>query len=371
MSTLSCCDLVEALLAPRELAAIAQCLYVKALAKDKHLLKGDGYRAFCYQSLKEVSRSFAAVVMQLNDEVRDAVCVFYLVLRALDTIEDDMAVPVEKKTEMVLAFHEKLNLPEYSLEGVGEGHEQLLLVHYTNVLKMYRDLRPEFQAVIKDICKRMGEGMVKFFTKKVETTEDYEEYCFYVAGLVGYGLTDMFVVEGCDPKMTLEYQKCMGLFLQKVNIIRDFLEDQTDKDGPRCWWPKEIYGKHADSLWDFVKPENREKAVDCLNDMVENALVHVPRCLQYLAGLDERSIFTFCAIPQVMALATLVEVYNNPKVFDGKVKMRKGAAARVMVSSTNITDTKALFREYLTILEGKAQSESLKEKIAELKPLCQ
>jgi phytoene/squalene synthetase len=33
-----------------------------------------------------VSRSFAIVIEQLGDELRNAVCVFYLVLRGLDTV---------------------------------------------------------------------------------------------------------------------------------------------------------------------------------------------------------------------------------------------------------------------------------------------
>ena len=35
-------------------------------------------------------------------------CVFYLVLRALDTVEDDMAIPVEEKVPILRAFHEKI-----------------------------------------------------------------------------------------------------------------------------------------------------------------------------------------------------------------------------------------------------------------------
>ena len=34
-------------------------------------------------------------------------CVFYLVLRALDTVEDDMAVPQEIKIPLLRAFHGK------------------------------------------------------------------------------------------------------------------------------------------------------------------------------------------------------------------------------------------------------------------------
>lgn len=40
----------------------------------------------CYELLNMTSRSFAAVIQALDDELRPAVCIFYLVLRGLDTI---------------------------------------------------------------------------------------------------------------------------------------------------------------------------------------------------------------------------------------------------------------------------------------------
>lgn len=48
----------------------------------------------------------------------------------------------------------------------------------------------------------------------------------------------------------------MGLFLQKVNIIRDFLEDYEDG---RCFWPKKVWSKYAQDLGEFTKAENKEK----------------------------------------------------------------------------------------------------------------
>ncbi len=41
---------------------------------------------FCYDMLNKVSRSFAIVIEQLGDELRNAICIFYLVLRGLDTV---------------------------------------------------------------------------------------------------------------------------------------------------------------------------------------------------------------------------------------------------------------------------------------------
>jgi len=46
----------------------------------------------CYELLDATSRSFAAVIQALDPELRPAICIFYLVLRGLDTVEDDMSI---------------------------------------------------------------------------------------------------------------------------------------------------------------------------------------------------------------------------------------------------------------------------------------
>lgn len=40
----------------------------------------------------------------------------------------------------------------------------------------------------------------------------------------------------------------------------------------RMFWPKEIWGRYADSLADFKEPCNARQAVQCLNHMVTDAL---------------------------------------------------------------------------------------------------
>jgi phytoene/squalene synthetase len=44
------------------------------------------FLTFPTEMLVKTSRSFAMVIQELGDELRDAVCIFYLVLRALDTV---------------------------------------------------------------------------------------------------------------------------------------------------------------------------------------------------------------------------------------------------------------------------------------------
>ena len=66
------------------------------------------------------------------------------------------------------------------------------------------------------------------------------QYCHYVAGLVGIGLSQLFSASQLeDPEVGLdtELANSMGLFLQKTNIIRDYLEDIQQG---RAFWPEEV-----------------------------------------------------------------------------------------------------------------------------------
>lgn len=57
----------------------------------------------CYELLNLTSRSFAAVIQALDPELRPSICIFYLVLRGLDTVEDDMSI---KNRYVQTAFHD-------------------------------------------------------------------------------------------------------------------------------------------------------------------------------------------------------------------------------------------------------------------------
>ena len=67
------------------------------------------------------------------------------------------------------------------------------------------------------------------------------QYCHYVAGLVGIGLSRLFSASELEDKIVgedTELANSMGLFLQKTNIIRDYLEDNVEG---REFWPKEVF----------------------------------------------------------------------------------------------------------------------------------
>jgi farnesyl-diphosphate farnesyltransferase len=97
----------------------------------------------------------------------------------------------------------------------------------------------------------------------------------------------------------LDIANSMGLFLQKTNIIRDYLEDYVDG---RAFWPAEIWRKHATKtlqLGELALPENRTAARSCLNELITDALELIPDCLAYMDMCKHPGVFKFCAIPQV------------------------------------------------------------------------
>ena len=311
-------------------------------------------RDFCYAALGKVSRSFSAVIQQLPCELKDAVCVFYLVLRALDTVEDDMSIPLEQKLPLLIDFYKKSNTEGFSLSGIGDHDDYtVLLENYPKVYGMYKTLKLESQETIIDITKRMGKGMADFAKREVITVEDFDFYCHYVAGLVGIGLTNLFVTydpNSIDLENKNGISNSMGLFLQKTNIIRDYHEDLYSD---RTFWPKEIWSEYVDTLDYLAKAPEDEKSLATLNHMIVDALRHIPDCLQYLGSVKDEKIFRFTAVPQIMAIATLSKLYNNPKVLTGVVKVRKGLAAKLMMYSITMSDVYKYFEKGIREIDKK------------------
>lgn len=307
----------------------------------------------CFHFLNKTSRSFAAVILELHPDLLVPVTLFYLVLRGLDTIEDDMTIPLEKKEPILRNFQDILEQDGWNFTENGPNEkDRQLLVEFNVVIEEFKKIKPVYKDIIKDITKRMGNGMADYannaeFNAGVNTIKDYELYCHYVAGLVGEGCTRLFVEAGLANAALLkrpELMESMGQFLQQVNITRDIKEDIDDG---RRFWPREIWSKHVDEFEDLFKPENKQKALNCSSEMILTALTRADDCLYYLAGLREQSVFNFCAIPQTMAIATLETCFQNYALFQKNVKITKGEACQLMVESTqNLQLVCEVFRRY-------------------------
>eukprot|EP00891_Asterochloris_glomerata_P003150 jgi/Astpho2/3150/Aster-03429 len=341
---------------PQEIKPMAEMYLADKRAQQ---LPQEPNQAFCYDMLNKVSRSFAIVIQQLPQELRTPICVFYLVLRALDTVEDDMALTVPFKVPVLKSFHEKISDKSFTVQ-CGSGHYKRLMEQYPRVTEVFLTLKPEYQKVIAEITNRMGAGMAKFIEKEVETCKEFDEYCHYVAGLVGVGLSKMMASSGLEAPHFNDKEELsnhMGLFLQKTNIIRDYLEDILEEPAPRMFWPREIWGRYAEQLADFQHQRHSKAAVQCLNHMITDALRHAPYCLQYLEQVRNHQNFRFCAIPQIMAIGTLSLCYNNPKVFAGVVKMRRGQVAFYMSTTHNMADVYRAFLRFSHILQERQDAD--------------
>lgn len=282
------------------------------------------------------------------------ICLFYLVLRGLDTIEDDMTIDLAKKEPLLRGFADLMEIDGWTFTENGPNEkDRELLVHFDDVITELKKVKKPYYDIIREITVKMGNGMADYAlnaehnTNGVNTVEEYELYCHYVAGLVGEGLTRLFVESNlANPALLerMELTESMGQFLQKTNIIRDIHEDFVDK---RRFWPKTIWSKYVNTWDDMFKLENREKALQCSSEMVLNALKHTEECLFYMAGIRDQSVFNFVAIPQAMAIATLELVFRNPAIFERNVKITKGDACQLMMESTqNLRVLCGVFRRY-------------------------
>lgn len=349
-------SVLKSILKPTELSALLKLKFKgKYSTPIQHETTFDNRNfKYCFDTLDAVSRSFAAVIRELPEELSANVCLFYLILRALDSIEDDMELDKELKLELLRSFHLKTAERGWHIHHVGDKPEyRELLANFDKVTEAFATTQPKYQKIILDICKKMGDGMADFIELEVSSVEDYNLYCHHVAGLVGIGLSQIFSASEIESKaiqQEVELANSMGLFLQKTNIVRDYFEDIQEK---RIFWPREIWSQYGEFVERFALQPNHDSSLACLNHMVNNALEHTLDCLAYLQQLKDKRVFRFCAIPQVMAIATLAKVYNNPEVFQKNVKIRKGYAAKLILKTNTVEDVLRIYNEMASVIEKK------------------
>ncbi|KLJ13267.1 farnesyl-diphosphate farnesyltransferase [Blastomyces silverae] len=348
----------------QELRAIIRWMVLRKPVHPRDENKESRNLKECWRFLALTSRSFVAVCQELHPELLLPVVVFYLVLRSLDTIEDDMTIGIGEKEPLLRNFHTHIDDESWTFEGSGpDEKDREVLVKFDCVAREFNLLKGEYRDIIRDIAKGMGNGMADYARMadananglSVKTIKDYELYCHYVAGLVGEGLTRLFVqADFVDPALLTqkpELMESMAQLLQQTNIIRDIREDY---DSGRYFWPEEVWSKYVDNFGDLFLPQNREKALQCSSEMVLMALTRADECLSYMAGVREQSTFNFVAIPQTMAIATLELCFQNPAVFDRNVKLSRGSACQIMLESIGgFQQACEVFRRYTRRIQRK------------------
>ena len=95
----------------------------------------------CFQYLDKTSRSFSAVIQELHPDLLLPVCLFYLILRGLDTVEDDTSIPAKTKEPVLRKFHENLEVDGWHFDGNRpEEKDRDLLVNFRYVIEEFKKI---------------------------------------------------------------------------------------------------------------------------------------------------------------------------------------------------------------------------------------
>ena len=315
------------------------------------------------EMLLKVSRTFALNINILSGELRTAVLLAYLYLRIADTIEDD-AILVTPEKERLLSlfasvFDKKNNMDERlsmfiqalppHFQGVDNPNYDLT-IHAKRVVPLLKTLPEKYISPILEVVQKMCGGMISFIKKQnafdswftLKTIPDLDEYCFYVAGIVGQMLTKVFYAR--HPRLlksSLEKMKQLdvsfGLALQITNIIKDVKEDAERQV---CFIPEEIYKKYG-----FSEPSELfegnfpiEKKAKVLDELIEKAWKHIDDGVNYILLLPRHSlrIRLFCLWPLLMAAENLKVLKHGFAVFESeqKAKISRTKVRQILKSST-------------------------------------
>jgi phytoene/squalene synthetase len=285
---------------------------------------------FYQRHLEAVSRSFALCIPQLDAPFRERVALSYLLLRVLDTVEDAPFADRRQQDRQFSLFRRFLReLPdEAEVEAFMAGFPARLTDGEHELLKdtqvFFEDvhsLPASVRAVIVGTIDRMAEGMATYARRpqplRLVDLEDVTRYCCIVAGLVGELLTQLWALGNVSsPPMLLAYR--FGVYLQKVNILKDQEED-------------EAAGR-------FLVPDRRELLASVRSD-AEGALA-------YLRALprEARGYRIFCAWSLMLGA-------NSLSTMDGPKQSHRTQTAKLLArTAANAQDDLLLARQFAELL---------------------
>lgn len=311
--------------------------------------------------LQGVSRTFALTIPQLPADLHQVVGNAYLLCRIADTIEDETALTPSQKRYFSQEFADVVSgsysAPEFARElfpllsdGVLDA-ERDLIRNAPRVLRLTRGF-PEVQRLALHRCVRiMADGMAEFQEHKprhgLMSLSHLDRYCYYVAGVVGEMLTELFC-HYCEPVRTrkdtlLKLAVSFGQGLQMTNILKDIWEDR--RRGV-CWLPRDVFLRAGFDL-DHFAPGNFNAAFgEGLMELVAIAHSHLRNALEYtlLFPGQEKGIRRFCLWALGMAVLTLRKIHGHPDFTAGaQVKIsRRSVKATVAVTSMAVGNDRVL-----------------------------
>ena len=308
---------------------------------------------FQNQILPRVSRTFSLTIPQLPAGLEDVVANAYLLCRIADTIEDDPELDANLKLEFMAEFLNviaaKSGGEDFSRRLTARLSERTLsadrelVEHTATVIRIMSRFKPIQRRAVLRCVRTMCEGMREFETGKtldgLPTLIDLDRYCYFVAGIVGEMLTDLFCEHSPelnahrDELMTLSV--CFGQGLQMTNILKDIWED---RDANTCWLPRSMFRNLDGGLSRAMRDRDTTALTGGIETLVGIAHAHLRAALRYtqLIPRHETGIRRFCLWAIGMALLTLRQIYNHPGYDNGRDVKISRLAVRITVLICNV-----------------------------------
>ena len=303
--------------------------------------------------LPGVSRTFALTIPVLPGRLAEVVANAYLLCRLADTIEDDVGLENEQKSE----FHRRFVSVVKGSEDADAFATALFPLLSSHVLPHERDLVENidkiirvthgFSATEKEALTRcvtiMCSGMPEFQRNKslkgLRDLDDMSAYCYVVAGVVGEMLTELFCVH-C-PELRVKRDEMMrlavsfGQGLQMTNILKDVWED---RQADTCWLPRSVFLGGEFELERLEEFHNTEAFRAGMAELVSVAYYHLRRAFEYTCNVptNEVGIRRFCIWALGFAVFTLRKIHANPGFTSGEQVKVSRKTVRATVLTTNL-----------------------------------
>jgi len=308
---------------------------------------------YCRSILQNVSRSFALTIPMVEKNIMVPILLGYLEARIMDNFEDENAgksienkkrVKYIKKTISVIQNPESLkskrnmeDIARAAADFVSNPHYLNLAQNMNKVMVVHKTMDKHAQKTISLWYGRMAEGMQKYLSKRIDTFQHLDEYCYYVAGTVAGMFTDLIVknaenITKQQEKILRIKQNHFGLLLQKVNIIRDFRQDIINNE--KIFWPHNLFREHDILPHEAINRMNEAKSMVILKKMIGQSKKHITHVKKYISNIpqDFPGFRNAAIINILLGVETLAKIKNNPDVFYSKVpvKVDKSVAKNII-----------------------------------------
>ena len=332
------------------------------LAPRKLWLSDDDFQS---EMLKGVSRTFALTIPQLPAELCRVVSNAYLLCRIVDTIEDEPVLSGAQKNsfcqQFLRTFNSARNAEPFSrqlcasLSSQTPHAEHELIRNVPRVIRITRSFsepqREALQRCVRTMAKGMGQFQLRGEKHGLQSLDDLDQYCYYVAGVVGQMLTRLFCLH--SPEIAKNHDALMALAvsfgqgLQMTNILKDVWEDYRRGS---CWLPRKVFADEGFDLRDLTTARSRQGFERGVHRLVGIAHRHLKNALAYtlLIPKQETGIRNFCLWAIGLAVLTLRKINNHLDYTDGsQVKISrlsvKGTILATQLGRQNETLLKLLF----------------------------